>query len=179
MTNIAAAPVMPKGFGGRPEPRQEARSKVTGQPLYAADLPVEGLAYGYLVMSSIARGRMHAIRLEAAQAVRGVLDILTHETVEPIPGLDAFMSGGQGVTALRPLENDRIHHEGQNCRSRGGRNVRGGARSGLPVEIDYEEESPTASFDGQGAEYLRQDAVRPDHEDPKAGDVKAGSRRRP
>ena len=58
MTETLAAPVMPKGFGGRPEPRQEARSKVTGQPLYAADFPVENLAYGYLVMSSIARGRM-------------------------------------------------------------------------------------------------------------------------
>ena len=174
MMNVAAAPVMPKGFGGRPEPRQEARSKVTGQPLYAADLPVENLAYGYLVMSSIARGRMRAIRLEAANAVRGVLDILTHETVEPIPGLDAFMSGGQGVTALRPLEDDRIHHEGQIVALVVAETYQVAREAGYLVEIDYEEESPTASFDGEGAEYLRQDAVRSDHEDPKAGDVESG-----
>ena len=151
MTNVAAAPVMPKGFGGRPEPRQEARSKVTGQPLYAADLPVEDLAYGYLVMSSIARGRMRDIRLEAAKAVRGVLDILTHETVEPIPGLDAFMSGGQGVTALRPLEDDRIHHEGQIVALVVAETYEVAREAGYLIEIDYEEESPTASFDGQGA----------------------------
>ena len=174
MTNIAAAPVMPHGFGGRPEPRQEARLKVTGQPIYAADLPVENLAYGYLVMSSIARGRMRAMHLGAAKALGGVLDILTHETVEPIPGLDAFMSGGQGVTALRPLEDDRIHHEGQIVALVVAETYEAAREAGYLIEIDYDEESPTASFDGQGAEYLRQEDVRPDHEDARAGDVEGG-----
>ena len=174
MTETLAAPVMPKEFGGRPEPRQEARSKVTGQPLYAADFPVENLAYGYLVMSSIARGRMRWMKLDAARAVPGVLDILTHQTVEPIPGLDAFMSGGQGVTALPPLQDDRIYHSGQIVALVVAETYEAAREAGYLIEIDYEEERPTASFDGPGAEYLRQDAVRPDHEDAQAGDVEGG-----
>ena len=174
MTQTIAAPVMPQGFGGRPEPRQEARSKVTGQPLYAADLPVKNLTYGYLVMSSIARGRMRAIRLEVARKVPGVLDILTHETVEPIPGLDAFMSGGQGVTALRPLEDDKIYHSGQIVALVVAETYEAAREAGYLVDIDYDEETPTAGFDGPGAEYLRQEAVRPDHEDANAGDVEGG-----
>ena len=111
--NVNAAPEMAAWAGGRPESRQEARSKVTGQPLYAADLPGENPAYGYLMLSSIARGRIRRMHLDAVRALPGVLDILTHENIEPIPSLKAFMSGGQGVTEIAPLADATIHHAGQ------------------------------------------------------------------
>ena len=66
---------------GAPMPRIEGRAKVTGQALFAADEPVANPAYAYLVTSTIARGRIRSFDLTAAQAVQGVLDILTHENV--------------------------------------------------------------------------------------------------
>ena len=172
MTENPAAPVMAKGFGGRPVPRQEARAKVTGQALYAADLPVENPAYGFLVMSAIARGRIRRMHLDAARALPGVLDILTHENAGKIPALKTFMSGGQGVTGVAPLEDDKIHHAGQIIALVVAENYETAREAAYLVEVDYDAEIPTASFDGPDAELLRQEEVRGDHhEDPNLGDV--------
>ena len=172
MTENPAAPVMAKGFGGRPVPRQEARAKVTGQALYAADLPVENPAYGFLVVSAIARGRIKQMRLDAARALPGVLDILTHENAGKIPALKTFMSGGQGVTAVAPLEDATIHHAGQIIALVVAENYEAAREAGYLIKVDYEAETPTASFDGPHAELLRQQEVRGDHhEDPNIGDV--------
>ena len=58
-------------------PRVDAREKVTGRLKYAADVAVEGLLYGMMVPSTIARGRVVAVSTEAALAVPGVVRVLT------------------------------------------------------------------------------------------------------
>src|ERR1700744_5553179 len=96
-------------FGGTVS-RVDGVAKVTGAARYASDEPVANPAYACLVTSSIARGRIAGFRLEQSKAVRGVLDILTYETV-----------GGQTQTAVGPdggattttLETDQIWHSGQ------------------------------------------------------------------
>ena len=50
-------------------PRVDAREKVTGRLKYAADVAVEGLLYGMMVPSTIARGRVVAVSTDAALAV--------------------------------------------------------------------------------------------------------------
>jgi xanthine dehydrogenase YagR molybdenum-binding subunit len=39
---------------GAPRTRVDGRAKVTGSARYAADWPMDGLAYGYIVQSTIA-----------------------------------------------------------------------------------------------------------------------------
>ena len=46
----------PKANMGRPEPRIEARQKVTGEARYGSDFPVANPAYAVLVTSAIAKG---------------------------------------------------------------------------------------------------------------------------
>jgi xanthine dehydrogenase YagR molybdenum-binding subunit len=58
--------------------RIEGREKVTGQAQYADDHRAHRLAYGWIVQSRIARGRVIAIDAEAALAVPGVLKVLYH-----------------------------------------------------------------------------------------------------
>jgi xanthine dehydrogenase YagR molybdenum-binding subunit len=59
--------------------RVDGVAKVTGAAKYAAEFNVAGLAYGSVVTSTIAKGRIARIDRSAALRVKGVLDVLTHE----------------------------------------------------------------------------------------------------
>lgn len=64
---------------GTATPRIDGRAKVTGQARYAAEWPVEDLAYGVVVESTIAKGRIVGFELEEARAVPSVIDVLHHD----------------------------------------------------------------------------------------------------
>ena len=66
---MSTATPQPKENMGQPEPRLDARAKVTGAARYGADQPVVNPAFAWLVTSSIARGRITAIDSSAAAAV--------------------------------------------------------------------------------------------------------------
>ena len=58
---------------GKPVSRVDGPAKVTGQAKYAAEFNVPGLAHGFVVSSTIAKGRIKKIDRSAAIAVPGVL----------------------------------------------------------------------------------------------------------
>lgn len=63
---------------GKPVERVDGRLKVIGAARYAAEFKVANLAYGVLVMSTIANGSIRSIDTKAALNAPGVLDVLTH-----------------------------------------------------------------------------------------------------
>lgn len=67
------------GYVGTPQRRVDGRAKVTGTARYAAEFTAPDLAYGQVVSSTIARGRIVSLHTERALAVPGVLAVLTHE----------------------------------------------------------------------------------------------------
>jgi xanthine dehydrogenase YagR molybdenum-binding subunit len=73
---------------GTPTSRVDGRAKVTGAAQYAADFNVPGLAYGSVVSSTIAKGRI--VRNDTSEALRvdGVIDVLTHENRPLMAGTD-------------------------------------------------------------------------------------------
>ncbi|SMQ94431.1 xanthine dehydrogenase family protein molybdopterin-binding subunit [Xanthomonas fragariae] len=112
-------PVADQGTGYRPTgtgvTRIDGRAKVTGQARYAAEWPVPDLAYGVVVNSSIAKGKIVAFDLTAARAVPGVLEIITHENRPHMRGMDLFykdMAAPAG-SPFRPLYDDKILYSGQ------------------------------------------------------------------
>ena len=58
--------------------RVDGVAKVTGEARYAAEYHVPDLLYGVTVVSAIARGRIVSIDQEAACAVPGFVDVLSH-----------------------------------------------------------------------------------------------------
>lgn len=90
---------------GAPLARLDGRAKVTGTAPYAFEQPVDDPAYLHPVQSTIARGRITAVDVDAARAVDGVLDVLT---VFDAPRL-ADTSDGE----LSILQDDRVHFRGQ------------------------------------------------------------------
>ena len=112
-------PVAEPGTGtvaiGDPVSRVDGRAKVTGQARYAAEHPAEDLAYGVVVNSTVARGHIAGFDLEAARAVPGVLDILTHEHRPKSRSLGIFykdMTAPKG-TPFRPFLDGEVHYSGQ------------------------------------------------------------------
>jgi xanthine dehydrogenase YagR molybdenum-binding subunit len=90
---------------GTPVSRIEGLAKVTGEARYAADLPLAGLAHGWVVQSTVARGRVRSVDAEAALAMPGVLAVITHENAVRLQTVD----DGE----LLVLQDGRIHYRGQ------------------------------------------------------------------
>src|ERR671927_1071628 len=102
----------PKTNMGRPEPRLDARLKVTGEARYASDFPVSNPAYAFLVTSAIAKGRIERLDLADAQAVPGVLDILTQDNTRELKEVKYSPGGGGCSTSIQGL-GPEIDHAGQ------------------------------------------------------------------
>lgn len=62
---------------GRSVDRVDGRIKVTGAAPYAADTKIPGVTYGYLVTSTVGRGRLTGMDTSAALASPGVLAVYT------------------------------------------------------------------------------------------------------
>ena len=68
-TEIAAV----TGAVGSAHTRVEGRDKVTGAARYAGEIPFAELAHGWLVLSTVARGRIRSVALAAASARRDIV----------------------------------------------------------------------------------------------------------
>lgn len=95
--------------------RVDGREKVTGTAKYAAEFSVPGMAYGVVVSSAVARGRIMSIDSSAAHALPGVLSVITHENR---PQLAFFDRKWQDEVAppgspFKPLYDDEIHFSQQ------------------------------------------------------------------
>lgn len=73
---------------GQPASRQDGRAKVTGSAPYAAEFNVPDLAYGVVVNSPIARGRIRHLDAEAVENLPGVLRVFSHKNVSGLAWLN-------------------------------------------------------------------------------------------
>ncbi len=109
MNALAAPPKI-----GASLPRADAWAKVTGGARYAAEFPAPKLAYGALIPSPIAKGRLTSLDLAAARAAPGVIDILTRQNCPKFPPYpeEKTKPGFPGEKRV-PLQDDELHWVGQ------------------------------------------------------------------
>src|SRR4051812_6120973 len=95
--------------------RVDGIAKVTGAAKYAAEFNVPGLAYGSVVGSTIAKGRITRIDTSAATRVKGVLTVLTHENRPPMADNDQAYKDDVAPdgSPFRPLYDSKIMSNGQ------------------------------------------------------------------
>jgi xanthine dehydrogenase YagR molybdenum-binding subunit len=101
---------------GTPTSRIDGRAKVTGEAKYAGEFNVSGLAYGYVVDATIAKGRVSRIDIGEALRVEGVLDVLTHQNRPPMVGSSQAYKDDvapEKGSPFRPLYDDKIMFSGQ------------------------------------------------------------------
>lgn len=115
--------VVLKNEGGKKVPyvgtstsRIDGRAKVSGGAKYSAEYAQKDLAYGSIVQSTIAKGRIIRIDTSEAMRVAGVLDILTHEKRPRMADKDQDYKDDVAPdvgSPFRPLYDDRILFNGQ------------------------------------------------------------------
>src|SRR5690242_15901435 len=165
-----AAPA-PKQNMGEPVPRIDGRVKVTGEALYASDVPVRNPAFAYLVTSSIAKGRIDEIDLGDALGVPGVLDVLTYENTK-LKEVKFSSGGGGGPTTSWQSLGPEIGHDGQIVAVVLADTFEAAREGAYRTKITYTPEKPSATFDSPGV--TRADASKENErakELPQAGDA--------
>jgi xanthine dehydrogenase YagR molybdenum-binding subunit len=166
-----AAP-QPKENMGQPAPRLDARAKVTGEARYASDFPLRNPAFGFLVISAIAKGRVTGFELQEARAVPGVIEIITHQNADKIKEVKFFNDGGYSATRIQPLNSPEIFHEGQIIGLVLAETFEAAREAAYRVKPRYAAEMASAGFDAPGAKIEAGKDVSARHkEDPKVGDA--------
>ncbi|MXV49912.1 molybdopterin-dependent oxidoreductase [Pedobacter sp. HMF7647] len=87
--------------------RVDGKHKVTGKARYAAEHPIDGMLYGVLVDSTIAKGTIASIDSKAAEWAPGVKAVISHLNSPKIPGYDDKFYG------LKVFFNNKVLFYGQ------------------------------------------------------------------
>ena len=140
----AVQPVAPAGTGriqlGDRIPRIDGPAKVSGQARYAAEYPVEGLAWGVVVGSGIARGTIRRMHIDAALAVQGVLEVLTHERRPHTRSMDIFYKDmvAPWGSPFKPLHSAGILYSGQPVALVVAESFEAARHAAALVEVEYD-----------------------------------------
>ncbi|EYB68390.1 hypothetical protein DEIPH_ctg025orf0281 [Deinococcus phoenicis] len=127
----------PQKYVGARVSRVDGPAKVRGEATYTAEFEVPNLAHAVLVSATIAHGRIRKIGDEAARAVPGVLDVLSHQT----PGLDlkdvkGYPRGPAG-TAILPFQNGEVLFRGQPIAVVVAESLEAARHAALLLDIEY------------------------------------------
>lgn len=102
-------------YTGQPVSRLEGKQKVTGAAKYAAEYEAPNLLYGYVVNSTVAKGKINNINVDAALALEGVVEVITHNNRPKIASFDiqyADMDAPPGMV-FKPLRDAVVYFFGQ------------------------------------------------------------------
>jgi xanthine dehydrogenase YagR molybdenum-binding subunit len=120
--------------------RVDGRLKVTGQARYAAEFAVPGVVHAVLVNSTIGSGAITGFDLAAAQAMPGVLAIITPDNAPKL------RIGSQSVHA--PLLQDRdVHFNGQHIAVVVAETLDQADAAASLVRVRYRRDEPVTSMD--------------------------------
>ncbi|AKZ54263.1 putative oxidoreductase [Streptomyces ambofaciens ATCC 23877] len=112
MTTVTTGRTTVKGAVGTSHTRVEGRDKVTGAARYAGEIPFADLAHGWLVLSTVARGRIRSIDTDAVLGMPGVLTVLHHGNA---PRVDTDYIGMLGIPpdpTAAVFQDERVPHAG-------------------------------------------------------------------
>lgn len=134
---------------GKPTSRVDGQAKVTGAAKYAAERIVPGLAYGFVVGSAIARGRIRSIHTVEALAVPGVLDVFTHAHRPKLAASDEKYGDEVAPpgSPFRPLYDDKVRFSGQPVALVVAEDPETARFAASLVEIDYDQQSHVTDFE--------------------------------
>jgi xanthine dehydrogenase YagR molybdenum-binding subunit len=103
------------GLIGKPVSRLDGPFKVTGEARFAAEFPLEGMAYAALAYATVAKGRMVTLDTRAAEAAPGVALVMTYRNAPRMkaPPLGGSAPKAAGQSDLPIMQDDQIHWNGQ------------------------------------------------------------------
>ncbi|HEX4766357.1 MAG TPA: xanthine dehydrogenase family protein molybdopterin-binding subunit [Lichenihabitans sp.] len=131
---------------GQPLTRREGLLKVTGRAHYAADHHPPGMLYAVLAVSSIARGRVSAIDVDAAKAHPGVVEVMTPANAPKLVQ-DPDEKDGPFTFRLDLLQSDRVRYASQSIAVVIAHSLEAATEGAALLRPSYETEPPRVAFD--------------------------------
>ncbi|MBI0476685.1 xanthine dehydrogenase family protein molybdopterin-binding subunit [Sphingomonas sp. MA1305] len=157
---------------GKPHIRIDGPEKVCGLAEYPGDVSLPGMAHAALAVSAIACGRVTSITRNEAEAMPGVLLILTHEDVGDAIGLVGhLMEGGYANSSWRPLASPEIRYAGQIVAIVVAETAEVAIAAAAALRIGYAGQSPVASLADPRCTTERLGEVSAEHHDRTKGDL--------
>jgi xanthine dehydrogenase YagR molybdenum-binding subunit len=136
---------------GQPISRLEGPLKVTGAAPYAAEYPLPDLLYAYVVNSTIPKGLIRAIDTNAAKALPGVVEILTHTNRPALAAFDFQFTDLDAPpgTVFKPLYDAQVWYNGQPVAVVVAEDFETARYAATLVRITYEAEAFETGIDSQ------------------------------
>jgi xanthine dehydrogenase YagR molybdenum-binding subunit len=99
---------------GQPVTRIDGRLKVTGDAAYAVEHPLQHVAHGVGVTSTIGKGRIVRIDSTEAERMPGIRAILHHGNMAPLyRPAGALAEHSQPGEIRPPFEDEQVYYYGQ------------------------------------------------------------------
>ena len=150
---------------GKPLSRIDGPKKVTGTATYAYEHALDDVTYAFPVQSTIAKGRIVSVDASKAQAIPGVIAVLTHENA---PRLKAQ----EGELAV--LQSNVVGYRGQFVALVVAETLEVARQGAESVVVHYEEQAPRVVLRPDDSSLYKPDHVNPNFEtDTSSGDVEA------
>ncbi|SER47926.1 xanthine dehydrogenase YagR molybdenum-binding subunit [Pseudomonas sp. NFACC02] len=142
-TSASANSPMEKAGLGAPVQRVDGKLKVTGLAPYAIEHHVEGLAFGVLVQSTIASGRITRMVVKEAMAAPGVIAVYSHLNAPKILPARVYSKGGAATENFLPLQDDRVLWNGQHIGFVVAETLEQATEAAHLIQVEYEAFTPT------------------------------------
>jgi xanthine dehydrogenase YagR molybdenum-binding subunit len=132
---------------GQPLTRRDGILKVTGAAPYAADKHLPGMLYAVPAVSSIARGHVTFLDVEAAKRHPGVIDVMT-PTHKPKLALDPDAKTNPFMFRLELLQNDQVRYANQAIAVVIARTLEAATEGAALLSPQYDVQPPRVGLDG-------------------------------
>lgn len=158
---------MKSKYLGKAVDRFDGRAKVTGSAKYTAEVPVDNLAYGVLIQSTVSKGKIKSIDTKEAKAVPGVISILTYENMPKLKG----QKPGAADRSLLLLQDDLIWHDRQNIGLVMAESLEAAQEAANTVKVNYAQEPFAVSCNNDFAAISKKAQSPSDRETTKRGNA--------
>ena len=143
--------------------RHDGADKVTGRALYGADFDTAGLLHGHILRSPHAHARIKSIDTSAAEALPGVLAVVTN--ADFASDSDAMVDLGEGATSLKwlrdnVLASDKVLYKGHAIAGVAASNPHVAEEAVQLIDVQYEVLPPVVTVEeamADGAPILHDD----------------------
>jgi xanthine dehydrogenase YagR molybdenum-binding subunit len=143
---LAAHHVRLGSNSGQPMTRRDGLAKVTGKATYAADNRPNGLLHAVFAGSSIARGRVKSLNIDAALAHPGVVHIMTPGNTPPL-SQDPDEKTTPFTARIDVLQNKKVRYAGQPIAVVLAETLEAAHEGAQLIEADYQIEPVRIGFD--------------------------------
>jgi xanthine dehydrogenase YagR molybdenum-binding subunit len=130
---------------GKEMRRVDGIAKVTGRAKYAAEFEIPNVAYGYLTLSTIAKGTITSIDTSEAEKASGVLRVFTHLNAPKLfpapPG-----SGKEKDTEFKALMSPKIVFSGQPVAVAVANTFEQARYASQLIKVTYDEQKPATDL---------------------------------